>query len=207
MRPILSEQDDVDGRTDGSNSLRRSRTVRVLLFVGSILPVITLTVAAVIFRSELESLHTFGIAGIFAVNVVSSGSFILPVPGLATAIIGATLWNPFLVGLAGATGATIGETMGYLVGRESSGAVRRVLGHNRRYARISGWVETRGMITIFLFALIPNPFFDVAGFAAGSLRYPIIRFLAACWPGKMIKFCVAAYAGYWGANTTNVWFG
>ena len=205
--PVSREQNRADDRTDNLPPPGQSRTARVLLFVGSFLPVIATTVAALIFGSELKDLHTIGIVGIFIVNIVSSGSFVLPVPGLATVIIGGTLWNPFLVALAGGTGATIGEITGYLAGMGLYGAMGRVLSRNRWYARIKGWTETRGMVTIFLFAAIPNPFFDVAGFAAGSMRYSIVRFLAACWLGKMVKFCVVAYASYWGANVIRFWLG
>ena len=201
------EQNRADDRTDALSPPGRSRTARVLLFAGSLLPIIAITVAALIFWSELESLHTVGVVGIFIVNMVSSGSFVLPVPGLATVVIGGTLWNPFPVALAGGTGAAIGEITGYLAGMGLYGAIGRVLSRNRWYTWIRRWTETRGMVTIFLFAAIPNPFFDVAGFAAGSMRYPIGRFLAACWLGKMVKFGVVAYASYWGTNVIRIWLG
>ena len=196
-------------RTDDLSPPGRSRTARVLLFAGSLLPIIATTVVALIFWNELENLHTVGVVGIFVVNIVSSGSFLLPVPGLglATVVMGGTLWNPFLVALAGGTGSTIGEITGYLAGMGLHGAIGRILGRNRWYARIRGWIETRGMATIFLFTVIPNPFFDVAGYAAGSMRYPVVRFLVACWLGKMVKYCVVAYASYWSVNVVRTWLG
>ena len=62
------------------------------------------------------------------------------------------------------------------------------------------------MITIIIFAATPNPFFDIAGFAAGSMRYPINRFAAACWLGKMVKYAVVSYAAFWGADMFYGWF-
>jgi uncharacterized membrane protein YdjX (TVP38/TMEM64 family) len=56
-------------------------------------------------------------------------------------------------------------------------------------------MEQRGDITIFVLSVIPNPFFDLAGIAAGTLRYPLWRFLLACWLGKTIKTTVVAWAG------------
>ena len=84
-----------------------------------------------------------------------------------------TLWNPFLVAVAGATGSTLGEVAAYLAGVGSYDAVRRVIERNRWYTRIKRWIETHGMITIFLFAAIPNPLFDVAGFAAARRSTPL----------------------------------
>jgi membrane protein DedA with SNARE-associated domain len=43
--------------------------------------------------------------------------------------------------------------------------------------------------------MVPNPFFDLAGIAAGSLRYPVWRFLLFCWLGKTIKTTLVAFAG------------
>ena len=36
---------------------------------------------------------------------------------------------------------------------------------------------------------------DLAGIAAGSLRYPLWRFLLFCWMGKTIKSILIAWAG------------
>jgi membrane protein DedA with SNARE-associated domain len=44
-------------------------------------------------------------------------------------------------------------------------------------------------------AAIPNPFFDLAGVAAGSLKMHVVRFLFWCWIGEMIKMAIFAFAG------------
>ena len=211
-----SESNAVDAQSDSSTASEQPRIVRYLLLAGSFLPVVAMTVAVFVFRNDIdrlrtiEGLETIGFVGILIANVIGSGSFILPVPGIATVIIGATIWNPLLVALAGGTGSTIGELAAYLAGAGSYDAVRRIAGRSRWYvvwyARLRGWIEARGMITIFLFAATPNPFFDIAGFAAGSMRYPISRFAAACWLGKMVKYAVVSYAAFWGADMFYGWF-
>jgi len=213
---MTSESKAVDDQSDSSTALEQPRIVRYLLLAGAFLPVVAMTVAVIIFRNDFDKLRTIegleplGYTGILIANVIGSGSFILPVPGIATVIIGATIWNPFLVALAGGTGSTIGELAAYLAGAGSYGAVRRVAGRSRWYvtwyARLRSWIEARGMITIFIFAATPNPFFDIAGFAAGSMRYPINRFTAACWLGKMVKYAVVSYAAFWGADMFYGWF-
>ena len=40
---------------------------------------------------------------------------------------------------------------------------------------------------ILLLALIPNPFFDLAGIAAGSLKIPISQFFIFCAIGEILK--------------------
>ena len=56
-------------------------------------------------------------------------------------------------------------------------------------------MRKRGAVVIFIASLIPNPFFDVLGVAAGALRYPLRRFLLIAWAGKTIKNVGIAYAG------------
>ena len=213
---MTPESNAVDAQSDPSTASEQPRIVRYLLLAGSFLPVVAMTVAVIVFRHDIsrlrtiEGLETIGFVGILIANVIGSGSFVLPVPGIATVIIGATIWNPLLVALAGGTGSTIGELAAYLAGVGSYGAVRKVVGRNRWYvtwySRLRGWIEARGMITIFLFAATPNPFFDIAGFAAGSMRYPIGRFTVACWLGKLVKYGFVSYAAFWGADMVYGWF-
>jgi len=192
--------------SDSQTPRPQSRWNSYLIRVAAFLPIIVVSVVTVTYKDRLEDLDTVGYFGVFITNVIGSGTFVLPVPGIATVILGATVWNPFLVALAGGTGSTIGEVAGYLAGVGSHGAIQRIVAGNKWYDRIKGWIERRGMVTIFVFAAIPNPFFDVAGFAAGSLRFPIGRFLVACWLGKMVKYLVVAYAAFWGADAVYGWF-
>ena len=57
-----------------------------------------------------------------------------------------------------------------------------------------------GTLTIFLCAVTPNPLFDLAGIAAGSLRFPVWKFFLACWPGQVAKSLVQAYFGWYFIN-------
>ena len=60
---------------------------------------------------------------------------------------------------------------------------------------------THGFITLVVLSAIPNPFFDLAGISAGTLRIPVLRFLAFCTIGKILKMLVFAYAGYAGISS------
>jgi len=42
---------------------------------------------------------------------------------------------------------------------------------------------------------VPNPFFDLAGIAAGALKMPLKKFMFWCWIGQTIKMLTFAYAG------------
>jgi uncharacterized membrane protein YdjX (TVP38/TMEM64 family) len=56
-------------------------------------------------------------------------------------------------------------------------------------------VQRHGSPAIFALAVIPNPFFDLGGIAAGVLRMPVWRCLAACWAGKVLRMIAVAAAG------------
>ncbi|HEX8684364.1 MAG TPA: VTT domain-containing protein, partial [Ardenticatenaceae bacterium] len=116
---------------------------------------------------------------------------VFPAPTLLTAYAGGSLYDPVLVGIVASAGATLGELTGYLAG--ASG--RTVLEDHALYQRIKGLMERRGWLTLFVLAAIPNPLFDVAGFMAGALRLPVVKFLAVTWMGKLLKFWLVAFLG------------
>ncbi len=55
--------------------------------------------------------------------------------------------------------------------------------------KYGGWI-------ILLLAFIPNPFFDLAGIAAGVLRIPLWQFLLFCSIGKILKMLIFSYSGF-----------
>ena len=137
----------------------------------------------------------YGYAGAFIVALVSSASLVLPVPGLAiiAAIGGAPGFNPVLVGLIAAVGSTIGELTGYGLGFGGRIALEKV----PKYDIIVGWMRKWGSATIFVLSLIPNPVFDVAGIAAGALKFPLWKFLFWGFLGRIPKTIMYAYFGVW----------
>ena len=190
----------VAARRGAGATFQRPRVRLLSMLVLALLPVAFLTFAALALRPVIQDLHTYGYLGLFLWNVIASGTLIVPLPGLATAFAAASIWNPILVAVAGATGSTLGEGTSYFAGRGSHSTIKRVAANHRMYTRIDGWVQSRGAITLFVFAVIPVPFFDVVGFAAGSLKYPIQRFAIAVLLGKIVKFSIVAAGGYWGTS-------
>jgi len=179
-------------------TIQRPQVRRLSILVLALAPLALLTVAALVFRPMIEDLQNFGYLGLFLWNVIASGTLIVPLPGLYSVFLAADIWNPILVALAGAAGSTLGEGTSYFAGRGSHSTVKRVASNHRMYSKIDGWMRRRGAITLFVFAIIPLPFFDVVGFAAGSLRYPVQRFAVAVLLGKIVKFSIVAVGGYWG---------
>lgn len=161
--------------------------LRVLLF--SI--IIALSVYLYSIRSQIQELEGYGYPGIFLFNLLSSATLILPVPGVAVTSFMGAVFNPFWVAVAAGTGATLGELSGYLAGFSG----RTVVARTPIYERVEGWMKRYGEFAILGLAIVPNPFFDIAGMVAGALKMNVWRFLIFCWPGKIIKMLLFAYGG------------
>jgi membrane protein YqaA with SNARE-associated domain len=182
-------------QTDNKTKKRfwsRERYLQIL----ALLFVIALSVFLVLNREKVVELGVYGYLGVFIVSIITCSSIVVPVPGwILVAALGAIL-NPVLVGIVSGVGGTIGELTGYLLGYGGRLVVEKV----GIYTRMVQWMKRWGNVTIFILALIPNPFFDVAGAAAGSLRFPVWKFLLFGAAGRIPKHIFFAYMGVWGMN-------
>ena len=61
-------------------------------------------------------------------------------------------------------------------------------------------MERRGTLAVFLVSIVPNPFFDIIGIAAGGTRFPLRRFLITVWAGKSLKGLMVAYSCSYGVS-------
>lgn len=180
--------------------LQENEKIKGLLILGAalLIPVLIILNYGQISKYEWGQL---GYAGIFAIMFITSATVILPLPGLAAATIAGAFANPLLIGIVGGLGSATGEMTGYMAGY---GGSKILDGKGRKhYVRIKEMLTEKGraFILIFLFALIPNPLFDLAGLAAGTIRYPPWKFFIACALGKIIKVAAFAYFGYLAADT------
>jgi membrane protein DedA with SNARE-associated domain len=99
--------------------------------------------------------------------------------------------NPIFVALAAGAGAALGELSGYLAGYSSQVLAEKV----GVYQRLVHWMDKNGPMTVLVLSAIPNPFFDLAGAAAGSLKMHYPKFLLWCWLGQTIKMLFFALLG------------
>jgi membrane protein YqaA with SNARE-associated domain len=145
------------------------------------------------FPIDYAKVGAWGYLGVFAVVFIATASFILPIPYLLIVARAAIFLNPWLVALVAGVAAALGELTGYLVGISGRDLVAR----GKWFDKAEHWMRTYGFWCVAFFSFIPNPFFDAIGFAAGVLRYPVWRFLLACFVGKALKFLLAAWTGDW----------
>jgi len=151
---------------------------------------------------DLERYESYGYLGAFVVSLLGSGSVFFPLPSLALVFALGGFLNPFLVGLAAGLGQTLGEITGYMAGYGGKFLVE----NSSAYDRVTNWMRRRGALTLFILSLIPNPFFDIAGVAAGCVRYPLWKFFLALFLGKTIKSIIFALAGMWEFVNLLEWF-
>jgi membrane protein YqaA with SNARE-associated domain len=151
-----------------------------------------ITVVIILNRDALHRLEPLGYGGVFLVALIGNATIILPAPVLLFVYAaGASMPSPLLVGLLAGIGATFGEVTGYLAGYGTTSFVEQ----NQLYSKIQQWVERFGAWAVGLLAFVPNPFFDIAGVAAGNLKMPFRWFLLATFVGKVLKTTLVAYGG------------
>ena len=151
-------------------------------------------------RDQAEKLAIYGYPGVFLLTFFAYGTVLLPAPGAAIVIAMGTVLNPLGVGVAAGLGCALGESVGYLLGFGGQGVVERA----DIYEKLYKWMVRYGSLTVFILAVLPNPFFDVAGIIAGALKMAFIRFFLSCWAGETIKMTAFAYLG---RSSFNVLFG
>ena len=87
---------------------------------------------------------------------------------------------------------------GYLAGMGGKAVFER----NRFYLRFKNLFLRYAALTLFFGSMVPTPLFDVMGVAAGSILYPVRKFLLLVFVGKVIKFSWVALGCYYGMT----WF-
>jgi len=171
-------------------SLKKSYRL-VILRILAVLVVIGISVFVFSIRNRVEEFAAYGYPGIFLITLLANATVLLPAPGVAVVFAMGSVFHPLGVGLAAGTGGALGELSGYLAGFGGQAVVE----NTAVYARIHPWVQRWGVWAILILAAIPNPFFDLAGIAAGILKIPLWKFLLFCWIGQLIKMTAFAYAG------------
>ena len=164
--------------------------------VGVLTTVVIIIATLWLLRDTISDIGAVGYPGVFFLSLLSSGGFIFPVPGVATACALSLTLVPAFVGTLNGVGETIGEMTGYAVGYGSRGAIER----RRFYIKAKEWMERRGTLVLFVLSIVPNPIFDFVGIAAGSTRFPFRRFVITVFTGKILKGLIVSYSCSFGVS-------
>lgn len=186
---------------------RRVYVLGVALETLSLVSVALLIVvfAALVFIVDLDvrELERLGYAGLFLITFIGAASVVVPMPGFAAIAGGGAVLDPVagipapvMVGLVAGLAEALGEFSGYAMGFGGTPMFER----RRSYRLFRAWMVKYGTPAMFALSAIPNPLFDLAGVAAGSVRMPLWKFFVAVLAGKTLKSMYVAGAGALVAN-------
>jgi len=169
---------------------------RRLFQVAAFVLILALSVAIFLLarsRLDLGKFLVYGYLGIFLISLTCV-TILFPVPWEAVVIAAGATLDPLLVGLVATAGATIGELSSYFIGYLGKKMIadKYLVG----YKKAENWMNRYGSFAIFLFALLPVLLFDLIGIVAGASRFPLWKFILACFAGRLIRCLIEAYLGY-----------
>ncbi len=148
----------------------------------------------------LDLAARYGLIGFFLASLIANATIFLPLPIelLVFAAGGLKLFPPLLLGIFAGAGAAVGETTGYFLGMAGNAAIAKL--DPKDLEKIIGFkkkVEHHGSAIIFVFALLPLAF-DLVGIASGLIKFDFRKFFIALLCGKIVRYIVVAYAGFYG---------
>ena len=153
----------------------------------------------VLWATGTFNIETAGYASIWLLSFIAAALIFLPVSALAAVCVAVAVdLNPFVVAVVAASAESIGELTGYMAGMGG----KSFFEHNRSYLRFKNLFSKYASLCLFLGSIIPNPFFDFLGVAAGSILFPVKRFVLIVFAGKTLKFTWIGLSCYYGMT----WF-
>ena len=170
----------------------KRRYARYLPVSGMLAFSVLIAVLLVRFGESVERLGDWGYAGAFLIMLINNATIILPAVGHALLVAAAQSLDPVLLGVIGGLGGTLGELTGYVLGMTG----RRVVSGESLDRRLRRIPRKLFGPALFVFAATPLPF-DVAGILAGTMRFPVWRFLLWAGLGKIVNTVGIVVAGYY----------
>ena len=148
---------------------------------------LVIAVAVLLFNEQIATLGNYGYLGVFIISALSSATILIPAPGWAIVAAMATILNPIYVGIIAGIGSSLGELTGYMVG----GGALDIAGR-KKYEQFLSLIRKNDMAAILAFSFLPNPFFDIAGIAAGAANVPVWRYVLFCAIGRSLRYVLLA---------------
>lgn len=148
--------------------------------------------------------NTYGLIGVFIIGFLSSFTLFIPSPAFFVVFLLGSVINPLPLGIAAGLGSAAGELTSYYAGYGVSLATKR---YKKKFMAVEKMFQKyNAPLIIFVFSATPLPF-DVVGIFCGAVRYPLKKFFLATLAGKLVKFTLIAYAGFYGLEAIKNIFG
>ncbi|MSQ23410.1 MAG: hypothetical protein EXR58_02495 [Chloroflexi bacterium] len=170
------------------------RSLRVRQYAaGTVAIVASLAATAVVLLAPIpyRAMGEYGYLGVFAVTLLGTASFVIPVPYLAVIVAAGSYLPPLSVALVAAVAAALGEVTGYVAGY----AGRSLIPEAGWADRLRRLMARSGSWVVFVAALVPNPFFDLIGALAGATRFSPWAFFSICFAARALRYWPLAAVG------------
>jgi membrane protein DedA with SNARE-associated domain len=175
--------------------------------IGGIFLAVTISLSLLIIhhRSYIDQIAHWGYVGCFFINVLSSGTLVMPGFGLVLTFTLGGVLNPAIVGAVAGIGEAIGAIGAYFTGYTGRGLFRD--SNSSLYLRFSNIIDRHGSKAVFFIACIISPIYYPFAVVLGMLRFGWVRFFLATWAGRTVKNMILAYLGYFGLRSLLQWLG
>lgn len=168
------------------------RKVRSILL--GIIFAIMMSAPYIIYREQIQQMALVGYLSVAVACAISNASILLPSSSTLIVVAAASSLNPMLCVLAGGLGTALGEQSSYICGRIG----RKGIDDNENTEkRVMKWMKRHDALTVFVFAFLPLPIFDIVGIAAGVFRMNWIKYMVSAVLGKTLKFFLAIISLYY----------
>jgi len=161
-----------------------------------ILAALGIAIVVLLLSDQIAALGNWGYLGAFFISLMGSATILVPVPSWAVVIGLSKSLDPVILGIVAGIGSAIGELTAYLFGSGMGTLIER----KTEFKRQKEWMQKNDFAAIFVLSFIPNPLFDMAGLAAGAAKVPWFRFLLFCALGRILRFVIFGFAGYYFFN-------
>lgn len=176
------------------NNKNRINPKKVLSVLFGIVFAVIMSAPYIFYREQIQQIALVGYLSVVIACAISNISILLPSSSTLIVVAAASSLNPILCVLAGGLGTALGEQSSYICGRIGR---RGFDDTGKKEKKVLKWMEKHDALTVFVFAFLPLPIFDIVGIAAGVLRMNWIKYLLSAVLGKTLKFLLAVIGVYY----------
>ncbi len=161
----------------------------------------------IVWDKVVEYSYDLGYLGAFFMSWLGNSTIVIPFPYTALVFLfGASGLNPMALGILAGVGATLGESISYIVGFLGYKVTKDK--YRKNMSALRKLIDTRPKFAIFFFFLIgatPIPD-DVFIIPLGLIRYNVFRAIIPFAIGKIVLTSIIAYMGYFAGDATTIGF-
>lgn len=176
------------------DSRKRMNFKKILYVLLGIMFAVLMSASYIIYREQIQQMAIVGYISVFIACVISNISILLPSSSTLIVVAAASSLNPILCILVGGLGTSLGEQASYVCGRIGR---RGFDGNGSTEKKVLKWMEKHDALTVFVFAFLPLPIFDIVGIIAGAMQMNWVKYIVSAVLGKTLKFFLAVVGVYY----------